>query len=158
MRSKAAFLGHPIHPMLVGVPIGLLVGTLIFDILYLADGRDQLWYDIAFWTATLGVVSALVAALPGFVDYAFVAVRSDAAGVATAHMAANLLMVALFAVSVILRLEDGATDGSRLAAAVGLSAAGVALLGVSGWLGGELAYRHRIGVEPEETLGGRAFR
>ncbi|MCL6646243.1 MAG: hypothetical protein K6U88_15010 [Dehalococcoidia bacterium] len=84
MRSQFAIAGHPIHPTLVAVPIGLFVWTLVSDIVFLARGRDQMWYDIAFWTGIAAIVTALVAALPGFGDYVTMAIDTDARGIATA--------------------------------------------------------------------------
>ena len=69
MRSKVAIAGHPLHPMLVPVPIGLLVGAVVADIAYPITDRDHMWYDIAFWALIGGVVSALIAALAGFGEY-----------------------------------------------------------------------------------------
>ena len=63
MRSKVAIAGHPLHPMLVPVPIGLLVGAVAANIAYLATDRDHIWYDIAFWALFGGVDSALLAAV-----------------------------------------------------------------------------------------------
>ena len=149
MRSKVAIAGHPLHPMLVPVPIGLLVGAVVADIAYLVTGRDHMWYDIAFWALIGGVISALLAALAGFGEYFLVARHTDARGMATVHMVLNLLAVALFFVSILLRLDDGALRGSRFGAAFALSLVAIALLSVSGWLGGELSYRKHLGMVPD---------
>ncbi len=149
MRSKVAIAGHPLHPMLVPVPIGLLVGAVAADIAYLITDRDHMWYDIAFWALIGGVASALLAALAGFGEYVLVARHTDARGIATAHMLLNLAAVALFFVSVLLRLDDGALEGGRFGAAFALSLVAVALLAVAGWLGGELSYRRHLGVVPD---------
>lgn len=149
MRSKAAIFGHPLHPMLVSLPIGLLVGSVAADIIYLITGRNTMWYDIAFWTAIFGVVTALAAAVVGFVDYFLLALRTDARTPATVHMGLNLAVVALFLISIVLRLEHGALSGGRFTLAFILSLVGIGLLSVSGWLGGELAYRHHLGIIPD---------
>lgn len=149
MRSKVAIAGHPLHPMLVPVPIGLLVGAVVADIAYLVTDRDHMWYDIAFWALIGGVASALLAALAGFGEYFLVARHTDARATATIHMLLNLAAVALFFVSVLLRLDDGAVEGGRFGAAFTLSLVAIALLTVSGWLGGELSYRKHLGVVPD---------
>ena len=77
MRSKFAIAGHPIHPMLVAIPIGLFAWTLVSDIVYLGSDHDHMWYNIAFWSGIAAIVSALVAALPGFGDYFTMALKSD---------------------------------------------------------------------------------
>src|SRR5690242_828132 len=106
MRSKFAIAGHPLHPSLVAVPIGLFGWTLLADIIYLASGRDHMWYDIAFWTGIAAIVSALVAALPGFGDYFTMAINSTARAMATAHMLFNLTTVALYFAAMLLMLDD----------------------------------------------------
>ena len=151
MRSKVAILDHPLHPMLVPLPIGLFVGGVVADFAYLITGRDHMWYDIAFWTLIGGVVTALLAALTGFGDYFLVARYTDARGMATAHMAMNLAAVALFFVSILLRLNDGALTGGRFGAAFALSLVAIVVLTASGWLGGELSYRKHLGVVPDTS-------
>ena len=96
MRSKFSITGHPLHPMLVALPIGLFTWTLVADIVYAASGRTHEWYSIAFWSGIAAIVTALVAALPGFGDYFTMAVNSDARVMATAYMALNLTVVASF--------------------------------------------------------------
>jgi len=151
MRSKFAILGHPIHPALVAIPIGLVVWTLAADIIYLARDHDRMWYDIAFWTGIAAIIGMLIAALPGFGDYFTMAVKSDARDMATAHMVLNLSTLALYFVAMLLMLDSGATDGGRLALVVVLHAVGTGLLGLSGWLGGEMVYRHHLAVGPDDA-------
>lgn len=149
MRSKFAIAGHPIHPMLVSIPIGLFAWAFVSDLGYLAQDKDHMWYSIAFWTGIAAIVTALVAALPGFGDYITMARRTDARAVATAHMTLNLVVVALYFVAMLLMLDDGALDGGRLSAVVILHAVGVGLLLLSGWLGGEMVFRHHLAVVPD---------
>ena len=85
-----------------------------------------------------------------------VARHTDARGMATTHMLFNLVAVALFVVSVLLRLDDGALRGGRFATAFALSLVAIALLGVSGWLGGELSYRKHLGMVPDDAVLARA--
>ena len=150
MKSKASIAGHPIHPMLVGVPIGLAVWTFIADIVYLATDKDPVWYDISYWSGFAFWVSALVAALPGFFDFFTVAIKSDAKNIAVAHMGLNLTVTGLFLVSTLLMRDDGAVNGSELTLVVILHALGVGLLGLSGWLGGEMVFRHHLGMVPDD--------
>jgi uncharacterized membrane protein len=124
---------------------------VVADILFLLSGGNRMWYDFAFWAAVFGVIAALAAALPGFVDYFAVAVKTDARGMATAHMLLNLTTVVLFAVSILLRLDDAALTGGRFTPAFLLSLIGIGLLTVSGWLGGEMAFRHHLGMVPDTT-------
>jgi uncharacterized membrane protein len=149
MRSKFSVLGHPLHPALVTVPIGLFIWTFAADIIYLATGKDGMWYEISEYTGAAAVVTALVAALPGFGDYFTIALKSNVAVMATAHMLLNLSTVALFGVAFVMQLDDGALRGSNLAVVVALHAIGASLLTVSGILGGEMAHRHHLSIVPD---------
>ncbi|HXK33225.1 MAG TPA: DUF2231 domain-containing protein [Dehalococcoidia bacterium] len=149
MRSRAAINGHPIHPSLIPIPIGLLSWALLSIVVY-AFNDSELWYDMAYWTAIGGVVTALAAALPGLVDYFAIARHSDAAGIATAHMLLNLGVVVLYAIGIALQAGDNARDGGRLAAVVAFYALGGGMLALSGYLGGEMSYRHHLAVVPDD--------
>lgn len=155
MRSKYSIAGHPLHPMLVVVPIGLFVWALVSDVVYLAND-DRTWYDIAYWTSIAAIVSAIPAALVGLGDYFSMARESDSNEIAVAHMTLNLITVAAFAVAAFLMWDDGALEGGRLGAVVALHAVGVGLLMVSGWLGGEMVYRRHLAVIPEDAQVARA--
>lgn len=146
MRSKFAIAGHPIHPMLVAIPVGLFAWTFVSDLVYLAQDKDHMWYSIAFWTGIAAIVSALVAALPGFGDFVTMARKTDAREVAVVHMLLNLANVALFFAAMVLMLDDGALDGGRLSAVGILHGVGLALLLPAGWLGGEMVFRHHLAV------------
>jgi uncharacterized membrane protein len=152
MRSRFAIAGHPLHPLLVALPVGLFVWTLIADIVYLTDktGRAE-WYSIAFWTGIAAIVTALLAALPGFGDYFTMAVRSDARAMATAHMLLNLTVVALYVVAMLLMLDNNARTGGRLTVVVLLHLIGTGMLSLSGWLGGEMVFRHHLATVPDDA-------
>ena len=152
MRSKFSIAGHPLHPALVALPIGLFIWSLVAIVVYEARDHEHMWYSIALWSAGAAVVTALLAALPGFGDYFTMAYHSEARGMATVHMLANLTTVALFAISIALMADDGATEGGRLATVIVLQALGVGILGLSGWLGGEMVFRHRLGVLGEAEV------
>ncbi|MFN8558113.1 MAG: DUF2231 domain-containing protein [Dehalococcoidia bacterium] len=144
-----AIAGHPIHPVLIPLPIGLLVGSVVADIAYIVTGWDAMWYDIAFWALIGGVLSALVAAAAGFGDYWLMARHTDARTMTQTHMVLNLAAVALFTVSIVLRLDRGAVDGPRFGAALALSLVAVVMIAVSGWIGGEMSYRKHLGMIPD---------
>lgn len=146
MRSKFAIAGHPLHPMLVAIPVGLFAWTFVSDLVYLAQDKDHMWYSIAFWTGIAAVVSGLVAALPGLGDFLTMARKTDAREIAIAHMGLNVANVALFFLAMLLMLDDGAIDGGRLTAVVVMHGVGLALLLPAGWLGGEMVFRHHLAV------------
>ena len=136
--------------MLVGIPIGLFVWAFVSDIVYIARDHEPIWYDIAFWTGIAAWVSALIAALPGFGDYLTIARKSRASTIATAHMTLNLVIVALYILATILMIDHNATDGSQLGAVFILHLVGSALLLFSGWLGGEMVFRHHLAMVPDD--------
>jgi uncharacterized membrane protein len=139
--------------MLVPVPIGLWLFSLVADVALRAGWSGPPWSDLAFYTMLGGVIGALIAAIPGFIDYLSI-VRlapedpsSNTPTIATAHMSFNLLVVSLYAANLYLRtiLPPAA------ALPMVLSVVGIAVLAVSGWLGGTMVYRRRVAVaEPTE--------
>lgn len=152
MRSRFAIFGHPIHPMLVAIPIGLFLWTFVADIVYIARDHEAMWYDIAFWSGIAAWVTALIAALPGFGDYLTMARHTGAAAIATAHMTLNLVVVAVYIIATILMLNRNAIDGGQLGAVFILHLVGSALLLLSGWLGGEMVFRHHLAMIPDDGL------
>ena len=144
-QTRARIGRHPIHPMLVVFPIGLWVTALVFDVVHAFTGTP-LWRTLAFWNLVGGIVGALAAAVPGLIDYT--EMKGRARRIANWHMALNLGVTALFVVNVLLRTTWGSRfiDGDSWIP-LALSVIGNAVLGVSGWLGGEMVYVERVGVE-----------
>ncbi len=149
MESKAKALGHPIHPMLIVFPLGLLVAAVAFDIIYLVTGNTT-FAVVAFWNIAGGVLGGLAAAVFGLIDWIAIPAGTRAKSVGLWHGAGNVVVVLLFAVSWLLRLgaRDNAPD--MLAVALGLVAAGIGT--VTGWLGGELVDRLGVGVDDGANL------
>ena len=143
MESKAKVLGHPVHPMLIVFPLGLLVTGVIFDIIRFATG-DGRWSEIAYYTIGAGIIGGLVAAVPGVVDFVAIPAGTRAKRIGLLHGVGNVIVVLLFAWSWLLR-SDAPREPETLALI--LSFAGAALGGVTGWLGGELVDRLGVGVD-----------
>lgn len=143
MESKAKVLGHPVHPMLIVFPLGLLVTGVIFDIIRFATG-DGKWSEIAYYMFAAGIIGGLVAAVPGVVDYVAIPAGTRAKRIGLLHGVGNVVVVLLFAWSWLLR-SDAPQEPESLALI--LSFAGAALGGVTGWLGGELVDRLGVGVD-----------
>jgi uncharacterized membrane protein len=147
VESTAAIAKHPLHHMLVAFPIAFLIGAFVTDIAFRSTTR-AFWAEASFWLLLAGIVTALVAAIPGFLDF-FTIRPAQSLWVAWAHMIGNLTVVVLAIVNVWLRWRDPA------AGAMGwgftLSLLQTALLLVNGWLGGELAYRYRMGTIEDES-------
>ena len=144
MASPASIQKHPIHPMLIPFPIALWIFSLVCDVIYAMGWGPGIWNDMAFYTMIGGVLGALAAAIPGYIDYRSLT-DPQTMTIGRWHMLINLSIVVLFAVNLALRTWSG--PGAVLP--VLLSLVGIAMLGVSGWLGGELVYVHRVAVEPE---------
>jgi len=143
MESKARVMGHPIHPILVPFPIGLLTTSVLFDVVHLLAGGAR-WAEISFWMIAVGVIGGLIAAVFGLIDWLGVPSGTRAKAIGLGHGLSNVLMVALFAVSWLLR--SGAPGDPGILPIV-LSFLGVGLASLGGFLGGELVFRMGIGVE-----------
>lgn len=139
MHTPAQVAKHPIHPMLVPIPIGLWIFSLVCDLVFVFGGGDETWRTVAFYTMAGGIVGALIAAVPGFID--MLSLRAQLKRIALLHMSLNLVIVAMYAVNLGWRIGDSQGSGP-----VWLSLVAVALLGVSGWLGGKMVYVHGVAV------------
>ena len=146
-RSTARIAGHPIHPMLVPFPIVCFVGAFVADLLYVMNGEPG-WATASNWLLGVGLATAALAALAGLTDYMGDA-RIRALGDALKHMIANVSAVALEAVNLMLRLGDPGNIGSI---GIYLSGLVVLILLYSGWKGGELVFRHGVGVLDDERV------
>lgn len=146
MASRASIGGHPIHPMIIPFPIGLLVFSFVADLIYLWRG-NPVWADyVAFYTLLGGILGMLAAAIPGFLDWLTLTDR-DTVRVANWHARVNVATLVIFIASFILRTTTGATwiAGAPNLPII-LSAIGVIGLTIAGWLGGELVFRHGVAV------------
>jgi uncharacterized membrane protein len=144
MESRAKLFGHPIHQMLIVFPLGLLAMALIFDIIHLVGGNGY-WSEIAYWMIAAGVLSGLVAAPFGLIDWLAIPAGTRAKRIGALHGSGNLVVVALYAGSWLMR--RGAPQDPMTTAYV-LSFAGGMIALVTGWLGGELVDRLAVGVDP----------
>lgn len=142
VQSTAAIAGHPLHHMLIAFPVAFLIGAFGTDIAFLST-NNPFWAEASYWLLIAGVVTALVAAIPGLIDFVTID-RVRNVWISWAHMVANLVIVAVALVNVEVRLDDPAASIGNLG--VWLSGAQTLLLLFSGWLGGELAYRYGIGA------------
>jgi len=148
MESRVKFLGHPVHPMLIPFPIGLLATAFVFDVIYLVSESPR-WADVAFWMMTAGIVGGLAAAVFGAMDWWAIPRHTRAYRVGLLHGAGNVAVVILFAVSWWLRYDAPLTPPG---AAIVLDGLGVAAMLVTGWLGGELVDRLGVGVDEGANL------
>lgn len=139
-RSTARIGGHPIHPMIIPFPIVCFVGTFVTDIAF-SRNHDLGWATASHWLLIVGLVMAALAAITGLTD--FFGDKRIQGGDAIKHMLANVTAVVLELVNLLLRLGN-----PDFIPSVGVYISGIVVLILlySGWMGGELVFRHGIGV------------
>ncbi len=141
MRTPASIAGHPIHPMLIPIPIGLWIFSLVCDLVHAGGSNNPAWTTVALYTMGGGIVGALLAAVPGLID--LLSLQPGPRRTALAHMAINLTVVALYVVNLWLRLQAPESPGGL----IWLSVFAIGLLVVSGWLGGKMVYELGVAVD-----------
>ncbi len=150
MRTPASIFEHPIHPMLIVFPIGLWIFSLVCDLIRLAGASSEAWATVAFFSMAGGFIGALCAAIPGFIDLLYYKGGAPPVKkIALTHMAINLTAVVLYAINIWLRASRPSLD-ANMNLPVLLSIIGVALIFVSGWLGGQMVHVYGVGVEGRE--------
>lgn len=143
MESRVKLLGHPVHPMLIVFPLGLLATAVAFEIVGLASG-DAEWFRISFWMIAAGIIGGLLSAIFGLVDWLAIPSGTRAKRIGLWHGGGNVIVTVLFIISWFLRRP--APENPEVSALV-LSFIAVALALVTGWLGGELVDRLGVGVD-----------
>ncbi|WP_068280977.1 DUF2231 domain-containing protein [Aldersonia kunmingensis] len=149
--------GHPFHPILVTVPIGAWVGSLVFDVASHIVESPGFLYQGSQWLIAIGVVGALAAAAVGFLDLLSIPVGTPAFRTALVHMSLNLLVTAAYIGNFLWRIGDYDKPAAVGAGPLVLSVVGLAALAVSGYLGGKLAYRYGVRVA-DEAVQSEGFR
>ena len=143
MTNGAKILGHPVHPVLIVFPLGLLATAVVFDIVGLFTSSST-WSQVAFYMIAAGVIGGLIAAFFGLVDWMAIASGTRAKRIGSRHGLLNVVVVLLFAGSWWLRLPQPERPTSL---ALFLSFLGALLSVYTGWLGGELVFKHGVGVD-----------
>ncbi len=144
-RSRASIAGHPIHPMLVTIPIACFVGALLTDLAYWRTA-EMTWANFSSWLLTVGVIVGILAGVVGLVDFVGDR-RIREQPTAWLHMAGNLTALVLAFFNMLIHTRDAWT--SVVPTGLILSALVVVILLFTGWLGWELVYRHHVGVADE---------
>ena len=146
MRTPAQVAGHPIHPMLVALPIGMWVFSLVADFIALRSGAADTWHAAALYTMVGGIIGALLAAPFGFIDV--MSLRdAHTRRIGFTHMTLNLVIVVLYIVNAWTRVAASVSPTVSL----WLSIVAIAMLLVSGWLGGHMVYKHGVAVNAADT-------
>jgi uncharacterized membrane protein len=144
MESRAKLFGHPIHPMLVVIPLGLFIMAVLTDIAFYVTGRPAL-AAVSFWNIVGGVIGGLLAAVFGLIDWLAIPRGTRARVIGLYHGAGNVVVLALFAISAYMRFY--VEDFFPPPAALAVSSVGLLVGVVTGWLGGELVDRLAVGVD-----------
>jgi uncharacterized membrane protein len=153
VESTAQIAGHPLHHMLVAFPIAFLIGAFATDIAFWST-TNIFWAQASYWLLIAGIVMALIAAIPGLVDFLTIN-RARNLTIAWSHLIGNLIVVVLALINVSLRWNDPTAGVPGWG--FNLSLLTTALLLVNGWLGGELAYRYGIGAINDQSPEVEAF-
>jgi uncharacterized membrane protein len=140
MQTPASIARHPIHPMLVPIPIGLWIFSFVCDLFHAGGAAGEAWTTVAFYTMAGGIIGALLAALPGLID--LLSLPEGPRSTAIKHMALNLTIVALYIINFVMRWREPANPGGL----VWLSLISLVLLVISGWLGGKMVYEYGVAV------------
>jgi uncharacterized membrane protein len=143
--------GHPFHPILVTVPIGAWTASLVFDIASHVTTGPGFLAQGSLWLIVIGLIGALAAASTGFLDLFAIPAGTPASRTALVHMTLNLIITAGFAAGFGWRYGSYHHPGPVAAGPLALSVVCLALLGVSGFLGGRLAFRYGVRVVDEAT-------
>lgn len=148
MYSKIKIAGHPVHPMLVAYPIAFYTATFVCYVVFNSK-QDPFWFRIAFLANAAGVIMALVAALPGFIDWAIgIPAKHRAKSIGLKHMLCNVSALALFAFNWFSHSGQWNSPMPDSSGAVVLSGGGLILTIIAGFLGWQLVQRHHIGIDP----------
>jgi uncharacterized membrane protein len=143
--------GHPLHPILVTVPIGAWVTSLVFDVAsHLAHPAGFLAQG-SLWLIAVGGIGALAAAAFGILDYFAIPAGTKAHSTAAVHMCLNVIVTAAYTVGFAWRYDGYHHPATVQPAQIELSAASLAVLAISGYLGGKLTYRYGVRVTDEAT-------
>jgi uncharacterized membrane protein len=148
MESRAKFLGHAIHPILIVFPLGLLATGVVFDVIYLIWGNPEM-ASVAYWMFAAGIIGGLIAAPFGWIDWFAIPSETRAKTIGLMHGLSNVTALLLFAGSWYLRND---LPGRPETLASILSFLGAGMAGFGGWLGGELVERLGVGVDEGANL------
>ena len=141
-RSTVRIAGHPIHPMLVPIPIACFVGALLTDLTYWRTA-NMMWADFSAWLVTVGVIMGFLAAIVGAIDFlSNRLIRAQAP--AWPHAIGNIVLLILATLNMFVHSRDAWT--SVVPWGLTLSAAVVLIMLFTGWMGWSMVYRHGVGV------------
>jgi uncharacterized membrane protein len=145
----AGAYGHPVHPILVTIPIGAWTSSIILDLVAFSSDDPAGLALASAWLLGIGAVGAVLAAIWGAIDLSTLAPGTAARRTGITHAVLNVTALVVFLVDLALRRSQGLDDVGTLPFV--LSLVGIAIVGASGWLGGKLAYHYGVRVADEGT-------
>lgn len=146
MQSKITILGHPAHPMLVSFPIAFYTATLVCSIVYASTG-NTFWFRVAFIANCAAIVMAVVAVLPGLIDWLYIPTTSDAKGTGLKHMVANVFSLGFFTANAAVNYTKLSAPHPPAMAPVFLTAVGFLIMLYAGFKGWKMVQTHHVGVD-----------
>jgi uncharacterized membrane protein len=149
MESRVKFLGHPVHPMLIVLPLGMFIAAVVFDAVYLWRGEETL-ATVGYWNMAGGIIGGLLAAVFGLMDWLAIPNGTRAKRIGLLHGLSNVIVVAAFAFVWMMRsrMETPVPTMNTFI----IEAAALVLGAIAGWLGGELVDRLGVGVDDGASL------
>ncbi len=145
MKSKTKILGHPVHPILIGLPLGLFITAVLCDIIYLLT-NNTFFSLVSFFNLAGGVLGGTAAAVIGTRDSITIPAGTRAKNIGMIHGLGNCVLLLVFLMSWFLR--QGNPNYTPSAVALAFSFAGIVLIGLTVWLGGEMVYH--LGVAEDD--------
>lgn len=148
MYSKIKLFGHPIHPMLIAYPVAFYTATLVCYIVYNAN-HNPFWFKVAVVANIAGAVTALLAAIPGFLDWIFIPAAVKAKKTGAYHMLCNVIALVCYGATAWLQCPKWNDPNPDASGAIILTAIGFILTLIAGFLGWTLVQKHHVGVDME---------
>jgi len=144
MSTRASIYHHPIHPMIIVLPLGLWVFSVVCYLIYLLSSVP-VWHTVALYAMAGGIIGGILAAIPGLIDFLTLP-KSRVQTIALSHMISNVVALTIFIIAFCLAVFGSQTSVVPFV----LSIFGLLAVGTGGWLGGALVYEHGVGVEQRE--------
>jgi uncharacterized membrane protein len=143
-RATATIAGHPLHAMLVPIPLTCFIGTFVTDLVYWKTANMQ-WANMSVWLLTAGLFVSVLAVITGLIDF-FGDRRIRNLNAAWIYGLSYGVALILSLFNVFIHSRDAYT--SVVPTGLILSGLVVVILVVTAWNGSALVFRHGVGVEP----------
>ena len=146
MQSKIKILGHPVHPMIVPFPIAFNTATMVCCIVYATNG-DTFWFRVAFVANCTAIITAVIAFLPGLIDWLFIPAVTDAKSTGLRHMVANVFSLGFFIANAAVMFTNMNMPHPPIQSNIFMTVAGFLVMLYAGFKGWKLVQTHHIGID-----------